>query len=303
MTKNQTPNWSTILFKKILAVFPVSAPAKIYRIISFFPPLKKIVNNFIKAMIPKTLKIKEGELELDQDDAAVSGMLALGIFEKTETMLFKKKLKDSMVVVDVGASIGYYTVIAGKHVGKNGKVFAFEPEGRNFSLLSRNIVLNRLTNVITFKMALASRPGEGLLYLDEDNKGHHSLSKNLEAKETVSVKMDTLDNVLEKYGSPKIDLIKIDIEGAEAFALEGMKKTIAGNPWLVLFTEFYPEAIKRFGYSPFKFLVDLKEMGFSLFEIDEDNQCLKKIENPEKFILNFPKGESFTNLYVTKVSR
>ena len=209
-----------------------------------------------------------------------------------------------MTVIDIGASIGYYTIIAGKYVGKNGKVFAFEPEDRNFSLLSRNIVSNNLYNVIALKVALAGQSGDGLLYLDKDNKGHHSLSppKNPAAKEAVLVELDTLDNILEKYGSPQIDLIKIDIEGAETLALEGMKKTIIKNPELVLFTEFYPAAIKRLGHSPFKFLADLQGAGFSLFEIDEDRKSLKKVEDPEGFILNFPKGESFTNLYATRVA-
>jgi len=240
-------------------------------------------------------------LELDQSDVAVSGSLALGSFEETEVNIFREKLETGMTVIDIGANIGYYTIIAGKRIGVNGKVFAFEPEENNFSLLSRNISLNKLNNVTVFKVALTDKSGEKSLYLDNDNKGHHSLSsQKSKTEKSVLVRTDTLDNILEKYGSPKIDLIKMDIEGAEFLALEGMVKILAMNPELILFTEFYPQAIRRLGRSPLQFLKNLVELGFFLSEIDENKKCLKKIDDLEMFVSNFPKGESFTNLYVTR---
>jgi len=251
--------------------------------------------------IPKILKIEEGQLELDQSDVAVSGLLALGSFEETEVKMFREKLEIGMTVIDVGANIGYYTIITGKRVGVNGRVLAFEPEENNFSLLSRNISLNKLNNVTVFKIALANKSGEESLYLDNDNKGHHSLSSQKSRTEKiVLVRTDTLDNILEKYGSPKVDLIKMDIEGAECLALEGMAKTLAINLDLILLTEFYPQAIRRLGRSPLQFLKNLVKLGFFLSEIDENKKCLKKIGDLELFVSNFPKGESFTNLYATR---
>ena len=301
MTKKQEPGWPIILIKKILKILPPATPVKIYRLISKSLPLKKIANWFIKMAIPKILRIEEGQLELDQSDVAVSGSLALGSFEETEVNIFREKLEIGMTVIDIGANIGYYTVIAGKRIGVNGKVFAFEPEENNFSLLSRNISLNKLNNVTVFKVALADKSGEKSLYLDNDNKGHHSLSSQKSRTEKrVLVKTDTLDNILEKYGSPKIDLIKMDIEGAEFLALKGMVKTLAINPELILFTEFYPQAIRRLGRSPLQFLKNLVKSGFFLSEIDENMKCFKKIGDLEMFVSNFPKGESFTNLYATR---
>ena len=287
--------------KKTLKILPPATPVKIYRLISKFPPFKKIANRFIKMGIPKILKIEEGQLELDQSDVAVSGLLALGSFEETEVKMFREKLEIGMTVIDVGANIGYYTIITGKRVGVNGRVLAFEPEENNFSLLSRNISLNKLNNVTVFKIALANKSGEESLYLDNDNKGHHSLSSQKSRTEKiVLVRTDTLDNILEKYGSPKVDLIKMDIEGAECLALEGMAKTLAINLDLILLTEFYPQAIRRLGRSPLQFLKNLVKLGFFLSEIDENKKCLKKIGDLELFVSNFPKGESFTNLYATR---
>ncbi len=301
MTKNQEQKWLIILLKKTLKILPPSTPVKIYRVISIFPFLKKIANRFIKMGIPRFLKIEEGKLELDQSDVAVSGSLALGSFEETEVNIFREKLEAGMTVIDIGANIGYYTIIAGKRIGVNGKVLAFEPEENNFSLLSRNIALNKLTNVTALKIALTNKLGGELLYLDDNNKGHHSLSsKNPETEKKIKVRTNTLDGILENFGSPKVDIIKMDIEGAEVLVLEGMTKTIGKNPKLIIFTEFYPEAIKRLGYSPLKFLKNLMDSGFSLSEIDENKKCLKKINNIEIFVSNFPKGESFTNLYAIR---
>ena len=301
MAKNQEQKWPSILLKKTLKILPPSTPAKIYRVIGIFPFIKKITNHFIKMGIPRILKIEEGELELDQSDVAVSGALALGSFEETEVNIFREKLDVGMTVIDIGANIGYYTIIAGKRVGVNGKVFAFEPEENNFSLLNRNITLNKLNNVTVLKVALADQSGEKTLYLDNDNKGHHSLSSQKpKTEKKVLVRTDSLDNVLEKLGVHKVDLIKMDIEGAECLAFEGMAKTLAINPELILLTEFYPQAISRLGRSPLQFLTCLIKLGFILSEIDENNKCLKKIGDPEIFVSNFPKGESFTNLYATR---
>lgn len=301
MRNSQEQKWLINLVKKILKILPPSTPVKIYRAIGIFPFFKKIANHFIKMGIPRILKFEEGELELDQSDVAVSGALALGSFEETEVNMFRDKLENGMTVIDIGANIGYYTIIAGKRIGGNGKVLAFEPEENNFSLLTRNISLNKLDNVSVFKVALANKTGEESLYLDNDNKGHHSLSsQKSKTEKRVLVRTDTLDSILEKYGSHKVDLIKMDIEGAEFLALEGMAKTLAINPELILFTEFYPQAIRRLGRSPLQFLKNLVKSGFFLSEIDENKKCLKKIEDLEVFASNFPKGESFTNLYATR---
>src|SRR3989344_1330123 len=101
-------------------------------------------------------------------------------------------------------------------------------------------------------------------------------------------------------GSPKIDIIKMDIEGAEVLALAGMKKTIARNPKIIIFTEFYPKAIERLGHSPMAFLKELITLGFSLSVINEDKSSLTNIENLEKFVSDFPGGEAFRNILATR---
>ena len=275
------PNVSII--RKVLTFLPASLPAKIYHAASLVPAFKTILNKIILSRIPTQITIPEGIIMLDQTDVAVSGALALGAFENTEADLFRKCLKPNLVIIDIGANIGYYAIIAGKGIGPRGKIFAYEPENRNFSFLKKNIEANKLANVIPLKIALSNEKGMSKLYLDEDNKGRHSLAyeKN---KECLVIETDTLDNSLEQFGSPAVDIIKIDIEGAEFLALGGMTETIRRNPNLIIFSEFYPRAIIKLGGNPLAYLKKLVEFGFSLSDIDENAKRVVSITNIKQYI-------------------
>ncbi len=244
----------------------------------------------------------EGIIALNQEDVTVCGALALGAFEKRELEIFRNAVKAGMNVVDIGANIGLYTVIASHRIGPDGKVFAYEPEKDNFTILTKNIDLNQKHNSIALQIALSEKIEKRNLYLAEDNKGHHSFAKDSSVNIPISVVTDTLDYSLEKYGSPKIDIIKMDIEGAEPLALKGMTQTIIRNPDIIIFTEIYPNAIRRLGHDPLDFLASLAGFGLSIWIIDEDisKPTQLKPENFQSYIEHFPKGESFHNLYASK---
>ena len=89
-----------------------------------------------------------------------------GVNEKYETELFKKMVQDGMVVVDIGANIGYYTLIAAKLVGNKGIVYAFEPEPSNYELLCQNIAINGYTNVVPIEKAVSKTSGKTKLYVN-----------------------------------------------------------------------------------------------------------------------------------------
>ncbi|MCX6719014.1 MAG: FkbM family methyltransferase [Candidatus Taylorbacteria bacterium] len=288
------------LIGKIVAIMPASLPAKIYNALSIIPAFKKIMNQIILSRIPTQIDIAEGTIMLDQTDVAVSGSLAIGAFEKTEIDLFRRCLKPGMTVVDIGANIGYYTVIAAKNIGSNGKLFAYEPENRNYSFLEKNIGINKLTNVIPFKIGISDKKGTNKLYLDDDNKGRHSFVFN-EDKSAISIETDTLDESLRRYGSPTIDIIKIDIEGAEFLALQGMKETIKRSPNLIIFSELYPKGMRKLGGDPRKYLENLVESGFSLSIIDGDSNKVTPISDIQEFVDYFPGGEAFRNIIASKI--
>jgi len=129
------------------------------------------------------------------------------------------------VFIDVGANIGKYTVKISNSVKKKGEVIAFEPEKDNFNMLKRNVKLNCATNVVLIKKALSNKKGKLKLFLAKGNLGHHSLVEKVGEKYE-EVDVDTLDSIIKELKIKRVDLIKIDVEGAESLVLEGARETL-----------------------------------------------------------------------------
>jgi FkbM family methyltransferase len=289
-----------IFSQKRRTMINVSLPAKIYRLFSKSAILQSIANFIIRCFIPAKKKIPEGIIILNKQDVAVSGAIAFGLFERTELEHFRKIIKPGMTVIDIGANIGLYTVIAAKLVGPEGKVFAYEPEDDNYEILKKNIEINKLSNVIPLKTALAEKVGAADLYLDLNNRGHHSFANSGKAEKVIRVETDTLDHSLGKYHISNVNVIKMDIEGAEGLAFQGMSMTIAQSPDLMILTEFYPEIINKVGSIPSSFIMSLINTGFSLFSIDENTHTIQAIKNIEEFINKFSGENEYTNIYAVK---
>lgn len=154
----------------------------------------------------------------------VLGILHEQLVDHIYTKLYELKRGDT--VVDAGAHIGVFTVLAAKSVGSDGKVIAIEPEKKNLGSLRKNIELNGLNNVTVVPAGLWDRRTRKRLYLSRSSVGH-SLVHGSDKPEEIEV--DTLDNILKKLGVGKVDFIKMNIEGAEIQALRGMKKTLKSS--------------------------------------------------------------------------
>lgn len=290
------PKW---ILSKFLTMLPSGSPEFIYTTILKPIILKNTANYILKLVMPKEIELKEGVfLELDQSDPVASGAIALGVYERYESELFRSKIKPNMTIIDIGANLGYYTAIASCLAGERGLVMAFEPESNFFKLLSRNIRRNDLKNVVNFKLAIAEKNGLTNLYLSNENKGHNSLINSEELKNSVQVKTVTLDDFLASNKITKVDMIKMDIEGAEILALEGMKNTLIKHRPL-LFLEFSPHSIMKINKNPMDFLLNLREIGYSVFDINKTNQCLDIVTDFQKFIKNIPKGK-YADIYCEK---
>lgn len=232
-----------------------------------------------------TIAFRGHLLQLDLTDVVVArSLVTSGEWEQYETLIFSKTVEEGMVVVDIGANIGHYTLEAARRVGKTGKVFAFEPEPHNFSLLCRNIEANGYQNVVPVQMALSNRTGAARLTLSPDNLGGHHFENSIQNGKAVTVGVTTLDEYL-RHECRRIDVIKMDAEGAEMGILEGMKGILAANPDLILFTEFYPEAMRASGHEPEDFLTTLMESGFSVGILDQSRARIEPL--PEVPLSNF----------------
>lgn len=284
-----------------MAMLPSGSPEFIYTTILKPKILKNVANYILKFVIPKETKTKEGVfLELDQTDPVASGAIALGVYERYESELFRSKIKLGMTIIDIGANLGYYTAIASRLTGDRGLVVAFEPEPNFFKLLSRNISRNDLKNVVNFELAIAEKNGLTNLYLSNENKGHNSLINSEELKSSVQVKTTTLDDFLASQNIAKTDIIKMDVEGAEILALEGMRDTLIKHQPL-LFLEFSPHSIIKINRNPIDFLSILRHIGYSIFEINKAHQRLDSVTDFQKFIESIPKGK-YADIYCEKAN-
>lgn len=231
---------------------------------------------------PRGLVCVEAEghkLFLDPQDMGMARAFLLfrGRWEETETRMFCALVKEGMTVVDIGANVGYYTLLAARLVGPRGKVFAFEPNPENFALLSRNVEANGYQNVFLVSKAASGQSGTAALRIDRNSSGGHSLSAFRGAADTVQVETVSLDDYFAgEY--PSIDVLKMDAEGAEMAILSGMQKVLAHNPNLILLTEFFPRAMRGFGHQPEEYIGQLLRSGFQVHPIDEDRGEVKSLD-------------------------
>ena len=169
--------------------------------------------------IEKPIDVLGHRMFLDSRDSLL--LSTFGIHEPNETDLVKKVIKKGDVVVDIGAHIGYYTLIFAELVGENGKVFAFEPNPDNFAVLKKNVELNGYQNVVLEQKAVSNKTGKTKLYLCDDNTGDHRLFDSHDGRKTVEVDTIKMDDYFSNYNR-EIALIKMDIQGVETLAVQGM---------------------------------------------------------------------------------
>jgi FkbM family methyltransferase len=206
---------------------------------------------------------------LDPDDSIVCPyLLRDGCFEPFETELMRSRVKPGDVVLDIGANIGYYTLIFARLVGDAGKVYAFEPDPSNFKLLRKNVRANGHRNVVCVPRAVSDVAGPLSLFLCPDNKGDHRIYPSEVERWTVAIEAVTLDEYFDGYEG-RIDFIKMDIQGAEARALRGMSGLLRAHAEANLITEFWPAGIRRCGDDGRAYLDGLEQLGYRLQHIDE----------------------------------
>ena len=154
----------------------------------------------------------------------------------------KDTIRKGMNIVDVGAHIGGHTVFFAEKTGNAGKVIAIEPESKNYEELLGNIHFNNFKNVIPINAALSDQNGVEKLYISPSSAGHSllpELAKNSKTSPFIKIQVKKLDTLLEELHIKKIDVLKIDAEGAELRILKGAKRTLENNPHIKIFVASY----------------------------------------------------------------
>jgi FkbM family methyltransferase len=163
-------------------------------------------------------------------------LFVYGTTEFLGTQLVRSLLEPADTVVDVGANLGEYTLIAARRVGPAGRVFAFEPHPGNNRLLTRSIETNGLANVDVFPFALSDARGQA--FLDVSSGSHSGLARLTDSDGSggnVAVACETLDTVRDRERIPRVALLKIDVEGFEPAVLRGAERTLTEDRPAVFF--------------------------------------------------------------------
>ena len=194
-----------------------------------------------------------------------------GLLEPGVTRRFCETVRPGMVVIDVGANLGLYTLYAARHTGPSGRVHSFEPTPRMFSILRENIQINGLleTGLVQLHQAAASdRSGKARFAVYAGNNGHNTLFPDDRNGTFIEVDTIPLDDAL--AGEARIDVIKIDAEGAEPRIWAGMRSILERNPSLRVFMEFAPVLLRRAGHDPAQFLDEIDRAGFTIERMAEE---------------------------------
>jgi FkbM family methyltransferase len=248
-----------------------------------------LYNRFIRPKGIFLLNIQGNKIYVDGTDATEGfGFLVSGVYEKYETELFKKMVEDGMVVVDIGANIGYYTLIAAKLVGNKGIVYAFEPEPSNYKRLCENIAINGYTNIVPVEKAVSKANGKTKLYVNAAMTHVSSFAKDnvlIHRKDfdCLEVETTTLDDFFERtVGNDRIDFMKIDVEGAEGLVVDGAERVLRNNSLKILM-EFMPDCLRNVGADPLELLYKLRSYGFEIKLLNDRKQVLEPIKDTEDF--------------------
>ena len=221
------------------------------------------------------------ELEIHRRrDRHISRLLANGqIWEPFETDVFTRLCGPGDFVLDIGANLGWYTLLASSLLGEPGSIDAYEPEAANFELLSRNLARRAAPATPVRPLRLAVGPSEeaGLLHLSPDNLGDHRLVTAETGRTTQPVTVRTIDAL---YGSAARwpDLVKSDTQGSEAGIFQGAKGLFAKGWRPVWLLEFWPQGLVETGHDPLGFWRELLALGYETFEIHEEATRLFRLD-------------------------
>lgn len=252
--------------------------------------LHSLILRFLK---PESIHVSGHRIFLDSGDSLRLSIKK--IHDPTQTSLIRKHVKNGHVVIDVGAHIGYYTLLFAKLVGKSGHVFAFEPYNENFRLLEKNTKINGYANVTLINKAVSNLSHSAKLYISKNSQADHKMYNTGDKRSFVKVDTISLDDYFRKFKG-KIDFVKIDVQGYEPKVIGGMKSILAKNERLKILTEFWPFGISKTGAKPEEFLKILVGHNYKLYDINEYSKKIKQL-NPNQLLKEYNiKNTKVTNL-------
>lgn len=243
----------------------------------------KLLGNRGKTYHVETLN--DFKMEVGVKDLIENMICFTGTYDPYTTSVFEDMVFPGDTVLDVGANIGWMTLVAAHKATEAGSVIAFEGNPDNCHKLLRNKELNNFQNILVVNTLVGDRnDAEQKLFLPKDwNMGHSSLSNELEGIDStrfVTNQMITLSDYLLGNNIQHVDVVKIDVEGAEILVLRGMMDVLQSNQAPTIFMEINDEYLRSFGSNSTEVYNLLTDIGYVIYYTSEASNIIFKIEHP-----------------------
>ncbi|MBU2758863.1 FkbM family methyltransferase [Acidithiobacillus sulfurivorans] len=252
------------------------------------PLTSKIFNHFLGNKSPVYLgnnlaivkTIGRIKLLVDTRDLSIAPHILIDRqWEPIITKFFRRTVKKGFRVIEIGSNIGYFTTIAAKQVGPDGKVYAFEANPDVYKICKNNIELNGLNNIVNIKnIAISDKKGTVKFQKFTRHQGNSTivsadlLTEYSEEIESITVTTDALDQLLP---SERIDFIKIDAEGSERLIFSGMEALLKNNNQVKILCEFFPERLIQAKVNPEEFIDYISSLGFLILTINDESKTTR----------------------------
>lgn len=236
---------------------------------------------YLRMKTPVVMKwIDDFVVRIYPDNEIFRALFVKGIYDPNSMVIINSLLPKDGVFIDVGASFGYFSIVATKAVGPNGRVIAIEPSSRDYNRLVDNVRINNLENIIsTYRLAISDSSGTALLSIATEERsaintlGNQFSFSGVETVAKENVDTIALDDFVVANQINHVDVLKLDIEGSELKALHGAKKTIAKyHPAIMLGVN--SNALKASGTDHDEIQKTLSELGYRAYKIVDDGEIL-----------------------------
>ncbi len=262
------------------------------------------VYDYVRPRGELCVNVEGNNLYLKPEDRTITPVLiANETYEKCETFLCKQLIKPGMTAIDIGANIGYFSLLFARLVGVNGQVISFEPEPSNFKFLEKNIASNDFTCIEAYNLALSDKATTMDLYVGEISQTTSSfIRENILYEDNVdriSIKTVELDEFLKEKDIAHVDFIKIDVQGVEEAVFHGAEKLLK-SPGLSIMMEFWPYGLQKAGTDVSNFLSTIEQFGFSFYVLD-DKDCEMRRTSRQALLSGLTYDDRyFINLFLRK---
>jgi FkbM family methyltransferase len=204
-----------------------------------------------------------------QDSDLASFIMTNNDYEPETRQAVENLLNDGDIFVDLGANIGFFTLLAARLVGPDGKVFAFEPTPSTRTYLTRNVFDNNYTDrVVIESFAISDKRGKAKFSITPLSICNSiTIGESALGEQEIEIETISLDEYFSQKGIKKVDLIKMDIEGQELAAIRGMDKINALNPTIKIIFEYHQANITKNNLTGVEFFQVLQSYGFNQFTV------------------------------------